>query len=39
MNFNYDLMTWIKYFIGAFACCFSAFLCGKQLLNKPLKEI
>ena len=39
MNFNYDLMTWIEYFIGAFACCISIFFSGKYLLGKKWKEI
>ena len=29
MNFNYDLATWIDYFIGAFACCLGGFFVGK----------
>ena len=37
MNFNYDLMTWIDYFIGAFVCCFGSFIIGKILLNKCIK--
>ena len=39
MNFNYDLTTWIDYFIGAFICCFGMILVGKILLNKTFKEI
>ena len=31
MNMNYDLMTWIEYFVGAFACCFGGFFVGKIL--------
>lgn len=36
---NYDLITWIEYFIGAFICCFGGFLCGKILLGKKFNEI
>ena len=36
---NYDLLTWIEYFIGAFACCFGMFLTGKILLERSFKEI
>ena len=39
MNFNYDLNTWIEFFIGAFACCFGLFYCGKILLNTKIKTI
>ncbi len=36
MNFNYDLATWIDYFIGAFACCFGSYITGKIILNKSI---
>ena len=36
---NYDLMTWIEYFVGAFACCLAIFFSGKIFLNKRLNEI
>ena len=36
---NYDLMTWIEYFVGAFACCFGGFFVGKILLEKSIKKI
>lgn len=39
MNMNYDLMTWIEYFMGAFACCFGGFFVGKILLEKSIKKI
>ena len=39
MNFNYDLITWIDYFIGAFICCFGGFLIGKILLDKKFSDI
>ena len=39
MNLNYDLVTWIDYFIGAFACCVSIFMSGKFLLGKVWKDI
>ena len=39
MNMNYDLMTWIEYFVGAFACCFGGFFVGKILLEKSIKKI
>ena len=38
MNFNYDLMTWIDYFIGSFACCFGTYLMTKILLGKNIKQ-
>ena len=39
MNMNYDLMTWIEYFVGAFACCFGGFFVGKILLNRNIRNI
>lgn len=36
---NYDLMTWVEYFMGAFACCLAIFFSGKIFLNKRLNEI
>ena len=39
MHFNYDLVTWIEYFIGAFISCFGAFVNGKILLQKKFKDI
>ena len=39
MNMNYDLMTWIEYFVGAFACCFGMFFTGKILVDKSFKNI
>lgn len=36
---NYDLMTWIEYFVGAFACCFGMFFTGKILVDKSFKNI
>ena len=39
MNMNYDLMTWIEYFMGAFACCFGMFFTGKILVDKSFKNI
>ena len=39
MNFNYDLMTWIDYFIGAFACCFGMVMAEKILFQAHIKEI
>ena len=40
MNFNYDLLTWIDYFVGAFICWFvGALLVGKIMLNKNFKTI
>ena len=36
---NYDLMTWIEYFVGAFACCFFIFLSGKYLLDKKFNDL
>ena len=36
---NYDLMTWIEYFVGAFACCFFIFLSGKYLLDKNFNDL
>ena len=39
MNFNYDVTTWIKFFIGSFTCCASAFLSGKYLLGIKMKEL
>ena len=39
MNMNYDLMTWIEYFVGAFACCFFIFLSGKYLLDKKFNDL
>jgi len=37
MIFNYDLMTWITFFTGAFICCFGSYISGKLLLNKKIK--
>lgn len=34
MNFNYDLITWIEYFLGAFACCFANVIIGIILLKR-----
>ena len=40
MNFNFDLITWIDYFVGAFICLFGGLLLvGKILLNKDFKTI
>lgn len=39
MNFNYDLATWIDYFIGAFICCYGMVLCGSIFLNIKIKQI
>ena len=39
VNFNYDLLTWVDYFIGAFACCLGIFFIGKILLNKNINTI
>lgn len=39
MNFNYDLMTWINYFIGAFICCFGSLMVGKIFLDKKIQNI
>ena len=39
MNFNYDLMTWIEFFIGAFACCLGSFVSAKILLDVKIKDI
>lgn len=36
---NYDLITWIEYFIGAFICCFGMLLTEKILLEKNFKNI
>jgi len=36
---NYDLLTWVEYFVGAFACCFGMFLSGKILLERKFSEI
>ena len=36
---NYDLMTWIEYFVGAFACCFGMFFTSKILVDKSFKNI
>ena len=36
---NYDLLTWVEYFVGAFACCFGMFLSGKILLERNRKDI
>ncbi len=38
MNFNYDLTTWINYFIGSFACCFGLFLSGNIITYRKLKD-
>ena len=39
MNFNYDLATWIDYFIGAFVCCFGMFTANMILFYKNFKDI
>lgn len=39
MNFNYDLVTLIDYFIGAFICCLGGLLIGKILLKKKFSDI
>ena len=39
MNFNYDLATWIEYFIGALACCLGAYFSTLFVLNKKIKEV
>ena len=39
MNFNYDLVTWINYCIGALACCIGMCLINKILLKKSFKDI
>ena len=39
MNFDYDLMTWIVYFIGAFALCLGMFFSGQTLLGVKLKDV
>ena len=39
MNFNYDLATWIDYFIGAFACVLFMFITAMIISNKKIKEI
>ena len=39
MKFNYDLITWIDYFIGAFICCFGGLVIGKTLLSINFKDI
>ena len=36
---NYDLMTWVEYFAGAFACCLGLFLTGTIVTYKKLKKI
>ena len=36
---NYDLMTWVEYFVGAFACCFFIFLSGKYILDKNFNDL
>ena len=36
---NYDLMTWVEYFVGAFACCLGLFLTGTIVTYKKLKKI
>lgn len=33
MMMKFDVLTWINYFIGAFACCVSIFFSGNVLLN------
>lgn len=37
MNFNYDLMTWFEYFIGAFFCCLGAIIAGYIMLESDKK--
>ena len=39
MNYNFDLMTLIDYFTGAFICCFGSLIMCKILLIKSFKEI
>jgi len=39
VNFNYDLATWINYFIGAFVCTLGLFFSGHIITYKKLKEI
>ena len=39
MNFNYDLVTWIDYFIGAFFCSVGLLFVGKILFKKSFKDI
>ena len=36
---NYDLMTWIEYFMGAFACCFGLFFSGTIITNKKIMNL
>ena len=33
MMMKFDILTWINYFVGAFACCVSIFFSGNVLLN------
>ena len=39
MNFNYDLMTWVDYFIGAFICCFGMVIGGQIVTDVKLVDI
>ena len=39
MNFNYDLVTWIDYFLGSFFCGLGLFLSGALISYKNIKEI
>lgn len=39
MNFNYDLMTWVEYFVGSFICCFGIFVTNKILIKYKFRDI
>ena len=39
MMIELNTLTFIKYFISAFTCCFGVFLTGTIILNKNIKKI
>lgn len=39
MMMNFDILTWINYFIGAFACCMGILYTSKILLDNDLLKI
>lgn len=36
---NYDILTWIEYFVGSFACCFGMLIVGMILLERKFKDL
>jgi len=39
MKLDYEMITWIYFFIGSIICCFGGFIVGKTLLYKSFNHI